>query len=361
VSFSIKWIFKNQLGWMVGAAFILIYTSAHAQVFVDASEAYRYVAPQEEHELKVEIAPPQGMPALMNPTLHESVGFVSSKTKVVVPPSSPELAKVLAPQPRPAVLPQPQAVISPKAVERPAPVARPALIEPDYSSAAVWAGETSQSLKWTKTVLEVVRANKRTLDRANDVENFCPGYRKSTSKAQEMCWVVVMSAITKLESSFNPETQAREGNGDLSVGLLAMSGHQCKNARTLKGLKNPIENLKCGNSKNDRAGGKRWLHLPWLPRWSCQLVCPSHTLLGHSEWPQSSSRQNISNFIYDPSWLSRSGPRHESLSTKSTSSDRRDTRRDRTRIFVELRLSSIDGKARQELAVLFKQGLCCVF
>lgn len=233
----------------MGAAFILIYTSAHAQVFVDASEAYRYVAPQEEHELKVEIAPPQGMPALMNPTLHESVGFVSSKTKVVVPPSSPELAKVLAPQPRPAVLPQPQAVISPKAVERPAPVARPALIEPDYSSAAVWAGETSQSLKWTKTVLEVVRANKRTLDRANDVENFCPGYRKSTSKAQEMCWVVVMSAITKLESSFNPETQAREGNGDLSVGLLAMSGHQCKNARTLKGLKNPIENLKCGTRK----------------------------------------------------------------------------------------------------------------
>lgn len=250
---SIKWIYKAQLGWMAGTALILIYASGANAQFVELSTSYRYVVPgtsvqENPKPVAFNPAPRDEQPAQMDIGLFLSpdpARFVRADRERAAVINQTQTAPAVRPTPEP-IRPQLQTV---EQTRTQAPAAQTATIAkpkaPDFFGSPVW-GRSPDRDKWTKAVLEVVRSNKRTLDRARDLDTFCPGYKRSSTKAQEMCWVIIMSAISKKESDFKPGTSFREPNGEYSVGLLAMSGHQCRNAPTIKALKNSIENLKCG-------------------------------------------------------------------------------------------------------------------
>ncbi len=87
------------------------------------------------------------------------------------------------------------------------------------------------------------------LERARDVEVFCPGYGKASANQRASCWLLLVAAITKFESSFKPDTSFREPDGNYSVGLLALSPGECPNAPTMQSLKSAIPNLICGTNK----------------------------------------------------------------------------------------------------------------
>lgn len=257
---SLKWILKKQLGWIVGADFILIYTNAFAQTYTDLATPYKYVVPGTEvvnpgsepapantsRKITFKPAPKADQPSQMavahqlavaqiqadqEQVQKKAADQVPAQAQIIAKPSKPTQALKTAPAAKPSASSPEQETVSSK--------------EPEFLGSPVW-GRSSERDKWSRAVLEVVRANKRTLDRAKDVETFCPGYRKATTRAQEMCWLIIMSAISKKESDFKPGTTLTEDNGDVSVGLLAMSGHQCRNAPTIRALKNPVENVKCG-------------------------------------------------------------------------------------------------------------------
>lgn len=113
-------------------------------------------------------------------------------------------------------------------------------------SAPAWG--TSRAA-WTHAVHRVVRARMNDLERARDVELFCPGYSAGTRAQKELCWVFIVAALSKYESAFRPETTFREPDGNYSVGLMALSPKECPNAPTLEALKNPVPNLICGTNR----------------------------------------------------------------------------------------------------------------
>lgn len=102
---------------------------------------------------------------------------------------------------------------------------------------------------WTHAVHRVVRARMHDLERARDVELFCPGYSTSTRAQKELCWVFLVAALSKYESAFRPETTFREPDGNYSVGLMALSPKECPNAPTSEALQNPVPNLICGTNR----------------------------------------------------------------------------------------------------------------
>lgn len=87
------------------------------------------------------------------------------------------------------------------------------------------------------------------LERARDVETFCPGYRQASAAQKHNCWLLLVAAIAKFESAFNPATSFREPDGNYSVGLLALSPGECSNAPTMKALMSAVPNLVCGVGK----------------------------------------------------------------------------------------------------------------
>lgn len=274
-------ILKSQIGWILGAGLVLIYASASRAepVYVDIHQGYRYLAPKKPSAAEttteeiVELAPAK--PIQFKPAPKNITTTAKTAQETVIPgptdfffgkASINNTSKDLNLKPEeetsspsastaPPVVSAPKATVAPSVSKPTAPLApqlatAPTLIPqmPEFLGSPIW-GRSKERDRWSRTVLEVVRANKKTLDRARDTERFCPGYKNSSQRAQEMCWLIVLSAMTKFESNFNPNTSLVESNGDVSVGLLAMSGHQCRNAPTIRALKNPIENLKCGTRK----------------------------------------------------------------------------------------------------------------
>lgn len=121
-------------------------------------------------------------------------------------------------------------------------------------TAPAWGAGRAQ---WTAATLRVVRARFQDLDRARDVEVFCPGYRQAPKAQKEMCWVFLVAAIAKYESAFKPETSFREPDGNYSIGLMALSPNECPNARSFKELQSAIPNLICGTNRMASLIGKR--------------------------------------------------------------------------------------------------------
>ena len=115
-----------------------------------------------------------------------------------------------------------------------------------YDRAAVWHGHTSQSMSWTTASIQLIREHWSQLNRANDVNEFCPGYHSASRKQQEICWLRIIGGIVQFESDFKPADKYRESNGVWSVGLMAMSVGQCPGASSMSALQQAIPNLKCG-------------------------------------------------------------------------------------------------------------------
>ena len=114
----------------------------------------------------------------------------------------------------------------------------------DYR-AAVW-NQVSDSEAWTETALREIRTHRSEFEMARDKSDFCPGYETANERNRDICWLRLVSAVVKFESGFNPRDRFREASGIWSVGLLALSAHECANAPTSESLTNPHKNLVCG-------------------------------------------------------------------------------------------------------------------
>ena len=115
----------------------------------------------------------------------------------------------------------------------------------DDHRAAVWSN-ISDSDKWTDVALVEIRAHLSEFETAKDVGEFCPGYASANEHSREICWLRLIGAVAKFESGFNPNDKFLEANGNWSIGLLALSAHECANAPTNEALRNPLKNLTCG-------------------------------------------------------------------------------------------------------------------
>jgi hypothetical protein len=117
-----------------------------------------------------------------------------------------------------------------------------------FYSAAVWSKATNAKL-WTDAALAQIRANFNRFERARDVDDFCPNYRDSSEHLKQVCWLRLIGALTKYESSFKQEEGFVEPDGAMSIGLMALSPDECSVSPTKRLLKDGILNLSCGIDK----------------------------------------------------------------------------------------------------------------
>ena len=86
---------------------------------------------------------------------------------------------------------------------------------------------------WTQTVMDEITGNPGALlDGARDMTEFCPNYNNLNSFDRARAWTILLSAIAKFESGFNPVSRYREttmgtdpvtGQPVWSEGLLQLS------------------------------------------------------------------------------------------------------------------------------------------
>jgi hypothetical protein len=107
----------------------------------------------------------------------------------------------------------------------------------------------SNTIAWTQAVQAVVRRDLAKFEQARDLASFCPGYAQANKAQRETCWIRLVSAVTQLESDFNPASMYFESFGVWSVGLMQLSPGECPNAPTIATLKDPVQNLLCGTAK----------------------------------------------------------------------------------------------------------------
>jgi hypothetical protein len=106
--------------------------------------------------------------------------------------------------------------------------------------------------EWNSAILSNVREQMPRLEKAHDKNNFCPGYESATDSQKESCWVRIVKATIRYESTFDAKLTFEEPNGDMSVGLLMLSPGECAEAKTAAQLKNPVKNINCGMAKMAR-------------------------------------------------------------------------------------------------------------
>lgn len=114
----------------------------------------------------------------------------------------------------------------------------------DYHRASLWSA-VAGSESWTATTIEMIERHATELDAARDVNTFCPGYAKANRQQKNVCWLRLISGVSKLESSFKPMELYSDGIGT-SVGLLAVMAGTCAAAPSVEELQNPVLNLQCG-------------------------------------------------------------------------------------------------------------------
>lgn len=101
---------------------------------------------------------------------------------------------------------------------------------------------------WTRAAMVSVAAYGDGLDEIipKDIANWCPAYETSNSENRRAFWVGMMSALSKHESTYNPNAV---GGGNRWFGLLQIypptaRGYGCR-PQTGAALKDPVENLSC--------------------------------------------------------------------------------------------------------------------
>jgi hypothetical protein len=115
-----------------------------------------------------------------------------------------------------------------------------------YHRIAPWS-RVPGSMLWTRQAVESIQAHMTSLNRARDINEFCPGYTRSTTTESQhiACWIRILGGIMEKESGFRTNDSLIENSGEASVGLLAMSAGQCPNAPSSRALKNPVKNIDC--------------------------------------------------------------------------------------------------------------------
>lgn len=172
------------------------------------------------------------------PTSGNQVIFKPVKTPTQTPAKAVTSAPRASPTPVAKVAPSPA-----RQTSTPAPVL--GNIE-SYHQIAPWS-RVSGSMLWTRQAVDSIRIHLASLDRARDVNDFCPGYRNSTTTESQhiACWIRIVGGIMEKESGFKTNDALIENSGEASVGLMAMSAGQCPNAPSSSALKNPLKNIEC--------------------------------------------------------------------------------------------------------------------
>ena len=146
----------------------------------------------------------------------------------------------------------------PVTVIKGAPGVRPQ-VRPNFVPQTRW-GKTSTASAWARATMSAVAAQGLDSVVPRDIESWCPAYADNSPTLRRAFWVGMMSALSKHESTHNPQAV---GGGGLWYGLLQIlpataRGYGCR-ATTGEGLKNPIDNLSCAarimgrTVKRDRA------------------------------------------------------------------------------------------------------------
>lgn len=140
-----------------------------------------------------------------------------------------------------------------------APVlADPAPVEPaSLSFQADWDGRHEAAL-WTQYTISAVAEFGQpllTLGKLSDAKVYCPKYASLGLSQRVQVWVMLISAMARHESGFNPETQFKEAFNDrngkpvISRGLLQLSiesgnGYGC-GLKKASELHDPLTNIRC--------------------------------------------------------------------------------------------------------------------
>ena len=138
--------------------------------------------------------------------------------------------------------------------------------------------EAGERQRWTAASIKCIQQNWSKLQQARDINRFCSGYNGASQFAKENCWLLIVGATVKFESSFRPHTTAMEPAplNYNSVGLLQLSHNsrakECvqEGARSEADLKKAELNLCCGIrimsnqvAKHKSLGGRRGAGAYW--------------------------------------------------------------------------------------------------
>ena len=132
----------------------------------------------------------------------------------------------------------------PVTVIKGAPSVRPQ-VRPNFVPTTRW-GKTRTASAWARATMSAVAAQGLDSVVPRDIDSWCPAYAQNSPTLRRAFWVGMMSALSRHESTMNPEAV---GGGGLWYGLLQIlpataRGYGCR-ATTGEGLKNPIDNLSC--------------------------------------------------------------------------------------------------------------------
>lgn len=114
----------------------------------------------------------------------------------------------------------------------------------------LWESARPEGAQWSRYLYTAIDQFGRNLLSSNptDIAEFCPSYPSLTTAQKANFYALLISAIAKYESGFNPNSSYKESWGVYSNGLLQLSlgdGHGCNfqnNAETF----DPKKNLECG-------------------------------------------------------------------------------------------------------------------
>lgn len=134
------------------------------------------------------------------------------------------------------VKPEDQSVITPT----PTPVATPS---PTPAMVSLAWGKPS----WSEHMMKEIAATKLSEREPKDVKDYCRKYESMIKADRNTFWAVLAVAIAKPESNYNPATQYKESDGNMSIGLYQLSygDRFCPTSKSKGDLTNPMVNISC--------------------------------------------------------------------------------------------------------------------
>lgn len=97
---------------------------------------------------------------------------------------------------------------------------------------------------WTPAVLAAIKQQRPRLERASDIEKFCPGYRGASEDQKNNCWLRLTSGIMSWESGYK---EGIVGDSGRSCGLMQIQPMNCRReGMSCASLRKAANNARCG-------------------------------------------------------------------------------------------------------------------
>lgn len=191
-------------------------------------------------------------------TISFSCARMESGQRADAASDSPQLASLATGDSDPLIEDEPQTLVATKKTQGMEPLS--------------WEKHQKDGPQWSSFLYQMIdQESLETLDYAEDIETFCPEYRKLSRQQKVNVWAQVIAGIARFESGYQPTCRYHEktlgrdavtGQGVYSEGLLQLSyqdtrwykgcGFDWKKDRRLsqqdsqKTILNPYLNLQCG-------------------------------------------------------------------------------------------------------------------